>query len=79
MRRSTQELRKQYGSEAVFTRLDDVVIVHLDRPTEAMIRERIAEVQREVRTPEDCPLCEQMRLAGGYEVVYYGSELPEEN
>lgn len=77
---SEEELREEYGPEAVFTRLGDLLIVHLDKPTESMIRDRIAEVQREVKEPvDDCPLCEQMRLEGGYRVVYQGHLLPEEN
>lgn len=76
---SDEELREEYGPDAVFTRVGDILIVHQDKPTESMIRQRIAEVQREAKEPDDCPLCEDMRLAGGYLVVYQGNLLPEEN
>jgi hypothetical protein len=77
---SDDDLQEEYGPDAVFTRVGDVLIVHQDKPTESMIRERIAEVQREAREPvDDCPLCEETRLAGGYTVVYQGNLLPEEN
>ncbi len=75
-----EELHEEYGPGAVFTRVGDILIVHQDKPTESMIRQRIAEVQREAKEPvDDCPLCEEMRLAGGYTVVYQGNLLPEEN
>ncbi len=79
-RHSEEASRGQRGPEALFSRVGSVTIVHLDHPTESMLRERIAEVQRETKEPvEDCPLCEEMRLAGGHEIAYTGSELPEEN
>ena len=75
-----RQLRKEYGRQAVFTRVGDLLVVHLDCPTESMIRTRIAEVQQEAKEPvDDCPLCEEMRLAGGYTVVYHGDSLPEES
>ncbi len=75
-----EKLQEEYGPDAVFTRVGDILIVHQDKPTESMIRERIAEVQREAKEPvDDCPLCEEMRLASGYTVVYQGNLLPEEN
>jgi len=65
-RLSDGDLRKEYGPDAVFTRIGDVLIVHQDKPTKAMIRQRIAEVQREAREPvDDCPLCEDMRRQAG--------------
>ncbi|MBI4314178.1 MAG: hypothetical protein HY594_05125 [Candidatus Omnitrophica bacterium] len=77
---SDEVLREEYGPDAIFTRVGDILIVHLDKPTESMIRQRITEIQREAREPvDDCPLCEETRLAGGYTVVYQGNLLPEEN
>jgi len=77
---SAEELPEEYGPDAVITRVGDILIVHQDKPTESMIRKRIAEVQRETKEPvDDCPLCEETRLAGGYTVVYQGNLLPEEN
>lgn len=77
---SHEELQKEYGPDAIFTRIGNILIVHQDKPTESMIRQRIAEVQGEARKPvDDCPLCEEMHLAGGYTVVYQGNLLPEEN
>jgi len=75
---SDEELQEEYGPDATFTRVGDILIVHQDKPTESMIRQRIAEVQREANEPvDDCSLCEDMRLAGGYTVVYQGNLLPE--
>lgn len=77
---SAEKLHEEYGPDVIFTRIGDILIVHQDKPTESMIRERIAKVQRETKEPvDDCPLCEETRLAGGYTVVYQGNLLPEGN
>ncbi len=75
----TQELKQEYGPNALFTQVGDTLIVHLDQPGSSMIRARIAEVQREARIPDDCPLCEMERQRGGHTVVYYGNSTPAES
>lgn len=77
---SAEKLHEEYGPDAIFTHVGDILVVHQDKPTESMIRKRIAEVQREAKElVDDCPLCEETRLAGGYTVVYQGNLVPEGN
>lgn len=85
---SAEKLHEEYGPDAVFTRVGDILIVHQDKPTESMIRERIAEVQREAKEPvDDCPLCEETGPSDGeapflgrsFTVVYQGNLLPKES
>ena len=67
---SDQELRREFGHDAIFSRVRDITIVHLDHPTGAMIQKRIEEVKKEASEPDDCALCEMERVKGGYTVVY---------
>lgn len=75
----TRELKREYGPSALFTQVGDILIVHLDQPGSSAIRARIAEVQREARIPDNCPLCEMERQRGGYTLVYYGNSTPAES
>ena len=71
----TEAYQQAYGRDALVTRLGDLAIVHLDRPSPETIQRRIDEVIREeIRDEafeEDCPLCQSMKQFP-YDVVYYG-------
>ena len=60
-----------FGEKALVTKLGDVNIVHLDKPDEQMIRQRIKEVIKEeiLGGEDDCPLCKEMK-GRPYDVVY---------
>lgn len=70
-----ESLRKEYGSDAVFSYIDDILVVHLDCPSKELIRKRTDEVRRQANEPDDCPLCEMEQLRGGYTVVYDGQSV----
>lgn len=70
-----ESLRGEYGSEAVFSYVGDILVVHLDRPSKELIRERTDEVRHQASEPDDCPLCEIERLRGVYTVVYDGESV----
>ena len=66
--------KQLYGRSAMVTRLGNITIVHLDRPSKNEIRKRKEEIMREELTGEaffdDCPLCQEMKKHP-YHVVYY--------
>ena len=63
-------LKIRFGPEARITRVGAIWVVHLDHPAEATVQERLAEVQREVLEPADCPLCESERPQAGDTLIY---------
>lgn len=47
-------------------------MVHLDQPSEAMIQERLAELQQDILEPKDCACCDLMRPQAGDVLIYDG-------
>ena len=64
-----------YGQNAITTQVGKIRIVHLDNPTEQMIKKRIEEVIAEEISGDAfeacCPLCRQIKNEP-YDVVYDG-------
>ena len=73
--------KKHYGENAKYVKLGQLNIVHLDNPSEEIIRKRTEEIMREELRDEaffdDCPLCQEMKKHP-YDVVYYDQSEFEE-
>ncbi|HEX4998004.1 MAG TPA: hypothetical protein VFY29_07255 [Terriglobia bacterium] len=63
-----EEIRLVYGNDAVITRKGAFTLVHLDRPSRSVMRERTRAFDPDDFFFDDCPLC-QMVKAGGV-IVY---------
>jgi len=59
-----REVRALYGKQAVISRKGPFVLVHLDNPSQALIRRRRREFDPEVHFCADCPLCQILKLGG---------------
>jgi hypothetical protein len=72
---STKELRSIYGKEAVISRKDGFVFVHLDRPSARVVRARTKKFDPDSYFFDDCPLCQMAREGG---VIVFDDFDPEE-
>jgi len=70
--RSDSELRSLYGDHALFTRLGQYNLVHLDSPSPEEIARRTSEFDPDELFEDDCPLC-QMLKTEHCDVVYDGT------
>lgn len=66
-------LRACFGPEALISRFGAIWVVHVDLPTEAEIKERVAELQQDLLEPEDCSLCDLLQLQVGDTLIYDGA------
>ena len=73
---SDEEIRLTYGKNVVITRKGRFVLVHLDRPSTAVLQARTEEFDPEEFFLDECPLC-QMAKEGG--VVVFDDAAFEED
>jgi len=69
------EIRAMYGDHAVVSRKGTFILVHLDRPTPARLRERTREFDPALHFCPDCPLCQMLKEGG---VVVFDDTIFEE-
>ena len=71
----TNDVKMVYGKNAIASQVGNIRIVHLDNPTEQIIKKRIEEVIAEEISGDTfddcCPLCQQIKNEP-YDVVYDG-------
>ena len=72
---SNKEIRALYGSKAVISRKGPFVLVHLDRPSPATVRERRRNFNPMNVFCADCPLCQMLKESG---VVIYDDSIFED-
>ena len=74
-RAGLNDVKMMYGQDAIATQVGKIRIVHLDNPTEQIIKKRIEEVIAEEISGDAleacCPLCQQIKNKP-YDVVYDG-------
>jgi hypothetical protein len=72
--RSKEYCKQLYGKHVIVTRLGDITIIHLDRPSKKEIQKRKEKIMREELNGkaffDDCPLCEEFKKYP-YNIVYY--------
>ena len=73
---SDEEIRLTYGKNVVITRKGRFVLLHLDRPSTAVLQARTEEFDPEEFFLDECPLC-QMAKEGG--VVVFDDTAFEED
>jgi len=61
---SDTEIRLLYGESAVISRKGSFVLVHLDRPSKALVRARTREFDPEDYFDSACPICAIQREGG---------------
>jgi hypothetical protein len=61
---SKKEIRALYGSKAVVSRKGAFVLVHLDSPSRATVRQRRREFDPTSFFCPDCPLCQLLKKSG---------------
>jgi len=61
---SDKELRLIYGKDISISRKSSFVLIHLDRPDAALIRERTEEFNPETFFCEHCPFCQMVKDSG---------------
>ena len=61
---SNKDIRVLYGKEAVISRKGVFILVHLDRPSAATIRQRTREFNPGEVFCADCPLCQLLKESG---------------
>ena len=71
---SDEEIRARYGADAIVSRKDGFVLVHLDHPDDAQVRSRTEAFDPREYFEEDCPLCALQRASG----VYVFDDFPDE-
>jgi hypothetical protein len=59
-----EEIRRVYGTHAVVSRKGAFTLVHLDRPSRALVRVRTRDFDPESYFFDDCPLCQLMKEGG---------------
>jgi hypothetical protein len=74
---SDEEIRFTYGKNVVISRKGKFVLVHLDRPSTALLLARTEEFDPEEYFFKDCELC-QMTKQGGI-VVYDDSAFEDDD
>ena len=65
---SDEEILLLYGKNAIISRKGRFVLVHLDRPSRAVVRARTREFDPETFFDGNCPVC-RMQMEGGI-IVY---------
>lgn len=73
---TNREVRALYGAHAVISRKGRFTLVHLDRPSEAVVKQRTLEFDPNEFFERDCPLCEQQREGG---VIVYDDDSAAES
>jgi len=61
---SNREIRALYGKDAVISRKDSFILVHLDNPSPAVVRKRRDEFNPDDFFCPDCPLCQMLKESG---------------
>jgi len=61
---SDEEIFLLYGKNAVISRKRRFVLVHLDRPSRALVRARTREFDPRVFFDDDCPVCRLQKEGG---------------
>lgn len=61
---SDKEIRLLYGKKTVISRKGSFVLVHLDRPSARLIRERTEEFNPETFFCDHCPFCQVVKDSG---------------
>ena len=74
---SDEEIRLTYGKNVMITRKGRFVLVHLDRPSAAVLSARTEEFDPEEFFLDECPLC-QMAKEGGI-VVFDDTEFEDDD
>ena len=74
---SKKEIRLLFGQDAIISRKGLFVLVHLDRPSRAVVRARTREFDPDDFFDQDCPIC-QAQKDGGIVVFDDLWDLPSE-
>ena len=61
---SDAEIAVLYGKHAVVSRKGRFTLIHLDRPSRAIVRARTREFDPDRFFDPDCPVCQLMRQGG---------------
>jgi len=61
---TTANIRAMYGQDAVIVRKGGYALVHLDKPTPELRRQRSREFKAETFFCADCPLCAVLQKSG---------------
>ena len=73
---SDEEIRFTYGKNVCISRKNGFVLVHLDRPSAALVRARTEEFDPDEFFCQDCPLCQLAKESG---VVVFDDTAIEED
>jgi len=73
---SDKEIRLLYGKNTVISRKGSFVLVHLDRPSARLIRERTEEFNPHTFFCEHCPFCQIVKDSG---VLIFDDSILEED
>ena len=73
---SDKEIRLLYGKNTVISRKGSFVLVHLDRPSARLIRERTEEFNPDTFFCEHCPFCQIVKDSG---VLIFDDSILEED
>lgn len=76
---SDDEIHQLYGRHAVISRKGSYTLVHLDRPSSALVRKRLAEFDPRQFLEDDCPLCQILIASGGGVVVFDDTHFEDED
>ena len=66
------EIRALYGSHAVVSRKGSFFLVHLDRPSPQLVRQRTRDFDPNLYFCPDCPLCQTLKNGG---IVIFNDDL----
>lgn len=61
---TAQELRLLYGPDAILSRTDKFVLVHMDKPDAALVEKRTVEFDPETFFDRDCHICALTKQGG---------------
>ena len=61
---SNKEIRALYGRNAIISRKDSFILVHLDNPSRAEVRRRRDRFDPAEFFCPDCPLCQMLKESG---------------
>jgi hypothetical protein len=61
---SNKEIRALYGRNAIISRKDSFILVHLDNPSRAEVRRRRDGFDPAEFFCPDCPLCQMLKESG---------------
>ncbi|HLQ78324.1 MAG TPA: hypothetical protein VK210_13275 [Terriglobia bacterium] len=73
---SDKEIRLLYGKNTIISRKGSFVLVHLDRPSARLIRERTEEFNPDTFFCEHCPFCQIVKDSG---VLIFDDSILEED